>query len=201
MENNKSLLYIFTLVLGLVTGTCSNAAPITFQFVFSGASFGNTALAEGIITFEDTLLPNPGSTNLSTASPAILDLSVSVSGAGMGNGVFGLSDFLSVDWNTNGGALDFSNELVGQSTSGDPWGTQSFSSGEFNLISVNPSDIVSACFFFTLCVGFDSLNLVSMQAVPIPPALWLLGSGLVCLTGISRRRRHTIPDTQQKVAS
>jgi len=37
-------------------------------------------------------------------------------------------------------------------------------------------------------IGFDNITLGSMASVPIPPAAWLLGSALVGLFGLSRRR-------------
>ncbi len=93
-----------------------------FQFTFS-SPFG-PAQANGTITFESSLLPNPP-TNFVLPSAAVLDLNVTVTGAIAGNGSFGLGDFDDIPFNSPS-ALDFSRELVGQMTidgASHPWTT------------------------------------------------------------------------------
>jgi hypothetical protein len=45
---------------------------------------------------------------------------------------------------------------------------------------------------------FTTLPLFTVTAVPIPPAVWLFGSGLLGLVGIARRRRKTSPPLQRQ---
>jgi len=42
--------------------------------------------------------------------------------------------------------------------------------------------------FSTLEMGFDTTDLVPAAAVPVPPAAWLFGSGLLGLVGMARRK-------------
>ena len=142
----------------------------------------------------------------------ILDLSVTVSGASAGNGVFTLDEFTQVSYDSNGGTLDLGSELVGQPTDGLPWGTEiSGNSGEFNLFSV-PGHAPSGVWYFYL--GADrgdkeAMRLKSMSpgtaengsascdfgtSTPIPTinfwgkiALFLL---LTSLTGLALRQRN-----------
>lgn len=109
----------------------SAAEPITFDFTYAGT--GNHAVAVGYVTFEDSLLPNPGFFNPVLPHPAVLDLEVTVTGAAAGNGIFGLMDFTGLVWDTNGSLLDYSMDLVGQSTAVDSWGTLSGDGGDFTL--------------------------------------------------------------------
>jgi hypothetical protein len=121
------------------------AAPTRFDFTFQEVA--GAARATGYIVFETDLLANPGDSDIAIPDAAIQDLSVTVSGASSGNGTFGIADFCSVTFNTHGGTLDLSRELVGQPTSGDPWGTtvpppdraanggDESTSGDFNLFA------------------------------------------------------------------
>jgi|GEM_PF-1167411 len=116
-----------TFVLLFIFTNLSIAAPLRFDFLFE--QNGGTAQATGYIVFESTLLPNPGfgSYNIPDNTGTLLDLYVVVSGSSSanGNGIFTLNDFVGVEFSTGQLALDFSNELVGQPTDTDPWGTPS----------------------------------------------------------------------------
>ncbi len=107
----------------LVFSGLATSAPIKFNFIF--LEDGGTARTVGYIIYEDTLLSNPGNNSFGIPDAAILDLYAVVTGTSGGDGVFTLNnlDFIAVDFNTGGLALDFTRELVGQPTDGAPWGT------------------------------------------------------------------------------
>jgi hypothetical protein len=198
------------------------ASPVTFNFTFSGANLvpppqtaptnpkypdapkaasGNSAVITGSITFESTLLANPGLNDFMLPDPAVLALTATVSGASAGNGTFGLSDFNEVVFDTNGGTLDFNQQLVGQPTNGDPWGTPSGGAGgDFNLFRSTLS-APNGQFFFTLCANGgsgDCTNLISAinaaASTTSAPALnnWALLAlaGLLGLAGFAGLRRY-----------
>jgi len=49
------------LLIALLSATPAVAGPISFNFTFSGAAYGgNSSVATGIITFDGSLLANPG---------------------------------------------------------------------------------------------------------------------------------------------
>jgi len=93
--------------IGAVIALCSGSSLFppakadvfqTFDVEWSGASLGNSAAASALITFDLTTLPNPHSgvaagALIGPVTNFITALSLTVSGAGVGNGTFGLSDF------------------------------------------------------------------------------------------------------------
>lgn len=164
----------------LLLGSVANATPMTFHFTFQSST--SAAQAVGSITFEATLLPNPGCTDFSLPNPTVLALNVTVTGASSGNGTFTLSDFSDVAWCTYGATLDFNRELVGQPTSGDPWGTPSGNGGDFNLFGNAPAP--NGEWYFTLCAdggSEDCMELATMRLGAAAAAPALDGWGLILL--------------------
>ena len=130
----------------------------TFDLTWSGV--GNSAMATGQITIDTTLLPNPTAVFVALDITAdVTAFSITVSGASAGNGTFGLADFSSFDWGTNGATLDLTRELVGQPTigipgggsAGQPWGTNhqglagTFAHGSGIVGSVFGSGCITTC--------------------------------------------------------
>lgn len=194
------------------------AAPISFPFRFADPQ--SAAQAVGSITFESTLLANPGVLDVNLPDPSVLALSVTVSGSAAGNGTFGMADFSGVVFDTNGGTLDFGSQLVGQPTSGGSWGTPDGGSGDFNLFSGGissqarysaPSEAPAGLssppngvFYFTLGANGgdgEAMVLTSMggNGVPATPAASLpVGrgallaiAGLLAFSGLAALRRRS----------
>jgi hypothetical protein len=72
--------------------------------------------------------------------PFIQSLTITVTGADAGNGTFGINDFAMLSWSTGGAILDLTQQLVGQPTNIDPWGTPCAAAqqpicADFNLYS------------------------------------------------------------------
>jgi len=171
--------------LPLLIGPVAQAAPITFDLLWDGSPFGNTASALGSITLDRTTLPNPGFRLDTLANFGVTALSVTVSGASSGNGTFGIVDFDRLIWRA-GPPVDFTTELVGQA------GFQ-----DFNLFSAPFSGVPTGFGddFITDSRRGDAMRLTSMIAatpsetpVPVPATLALFGLGLLGL-GLRRRQR------------
>ena len=186
-------------LLGSFVTIAAQAAPITFNFSFDlpppllkpadGAAApanhypdfrgvvpnGNTTpRLSGSITLERSLLANPGANDFILPNPAVLALNVSVTGAVSGNGNFTLANFREVVFDTHGGTLDFNKQLVGQPTSGDPWGSPTSNGGDFNLFGATAGS-PNGVFYFTLGSSGgqgSAATLSSMLAVagPVGPA-------------------------------
>ena len=143
---------------------------------------------------------------------AILDLSFTVTGSAANDGTYDLSDYASVVFQTNGGTLDLSRELIGQTTNDEPWGTAAFgAAGDFNLFANQGGDqripdsytglggggaIPNGCWFFTLCTSNDSMLLVSfgpsLPPAPVPfTQPWSLGLVLMGMLTLVWMRRRT----------
>ena len=112
------------LAIALAAGPTLMVSPaiadvITFDLSYSGASFENSAVGTGFISFDNTVLPNTAVSlfNVSPATLGIVNFSISISNASSGNGTFGLSDFTADPngwvWRL-GGPLNLSANLVGQ---------------------------------------------------------------------------------------
>jgi hypothetical protein len=206
MRESKKAVALFGigLVVLLAAGSRADGAPMTFQVDWSGAPNGNGAVATALLTIDDALLPNPGSYINSTVLPSfILDFTITVSGATSGNGTFTLSDFGGTYWSTQGGTLDLTQQLVGQPTSGLPWGTTNDgNSGDFNMFALNPS-APSGTFFFQLTTAGgtgNTMNLTSFVEAPEPASLGLMLAGGLALGGFAAvRRREQLKTTQSEV--
>lgn len=107
------------LFIGLLSATAVARADSfeTYELTWSGARLGNTATATGLITLDLTTLPNPTSVDAVPVdiSGDITSLSMTVSGSGAGDGTWSMSSLTGTDWSTRGGALDMSEQLMGQS--------------------------------------------------------------------------------------
>jgi hypothetical protein len=164
----------------------ASAAVTVFNFTFSGASFGNTAVATGKISIDTALLTAHGDVFFEELSPIVTDLSLTVSGARSGNGTFGLADYdLWVLTGTQ--TLDLTTQLVGQGG----WG---ISNGDFNLFSFfgHAPSRYSARTLIADGGYSDNMRLTSFapdsaSVAPEPSRALLLAAGL---TGMMLRRRR-----------
>jgi hypothetical protein len=166
------LLAIFV-VCCLGVGSPVSGEDLGFIVTWSGAALGNGASATGRITIDDLILLNPGQNDTSINS-FVVDFTMTVSGASSGNGTFGLADFDRIVLQTGPGApgdlpLDLSQELVGQDTGTDPWGTQSAGGGggDFNVFAADPG-VPNGQIFFEVCTEGgtgDCMRLVSFTPV------------------------------------
>jgi len=98
----------------------------TFELTWSGASYQNSATATAQVTFDPSLIQNPGATS---GTAWIRGFSITVSGAPTGNGTWSKSDIHDFRLLTGPTALDFTQELVGQ----NGWATVSGSGRDFAL--------------------------------------------------------------------
>ena len=179
-----------------VTILCANelpAAVVQYNANWSGAPNGNTATATAVISIDTALVPNPGS-HLDSASIPLwfIDVQLTIQGATSGNGTFQKTDFQGMNWDTLAVALDLGQELVGQTTSGQPWGTTpgSSSSGDFNLFSsgASPNAPTGTSYFqLTPSGSSNTMNLTSFAPVPEPTSAMLVA--FATLTLAIRRRR------------
>lgn len=149
-----------------------SAAPVRFDFVFDDPN--STARSEGFIILEESLVTNPGNNTFVLPDPAVIDLQFTVTGSIDSDGQYDINDYVEIDFNTNGGTLDFSQPLIGQATNGQPWGTAfDGSAGDFNLFPTGGLNVKSGssydgnrgiqggppfgCTWFTLCEGLGQI--------------------------------------------
>jgi PEP-CTERM motif len=176
---------VLAIVIGLGLSSQANAGLISFDLNWAG--FQSPATATGMVTFDDTVLPNPGAIGFVTAATiGITDFMVTVIGASSGNGTFGLADFSGFVWNTGGSALDLTQELVAQ-------GLADFNVSPFccgGTPDLTAPEGVSPRLFSTNGGTGDLLYLTSMapKNVPLPATLTLFGLGLAGL-GWTRRKK------------
>lgn len=140
-----------TLITLLILSNIATAAPQRFDFTF--AENAGTGRATGFIVFESTLLANPGGGFYTLPNAFILDMQITVTGTATGDGVFTLSDYTDIAFNTGGIALDFSRDLFGQLTDFSPWGTsgqgtkasqiKGRTQPEFRLFSTQPKKLAN----------------------------------------------------------
>ena len=166
------------LTLGSVFSAAAPAAAQskTFSLSWSGASLGNSAAATGTITIDESRLNNPGINSSSQfaglpGNQFVTALDLTVSGSGVGDGHFSLSDFQTVILDTHGGTLNLNTSLIGQPTSEAGFGTtHDGSSGDFNLFSsqAGPNTPTGTNFFQLMTGGGSNDNIYLTQFTPNP---------------------------------
>ncbi len=191
---NRPLAGVAT-ALALFLGVASQqakAGAVTYAATWSGAPSGNTASATGLITLDTATLPNPGSYFSTVALPSfLLDLTITVSGAGAGDGTFTLSDFQGMYWDTGGGTLDLTTQLVGQPIGGgNTWGPGG--AGDFNFFNSAPGapNGVDVFLLATLGGNGDVMQLTSLAptTTPEPGSFSLILIGASTMAGFAGRR-------------
>jgi hypothetical protein len=221
--------------------SAAQAADITFKITWSGSYFFNTASAVGEFIIDSAALPNPGNTpssftvpNISIDNPTdptfnaispitslIKSLKLTVAGSGLGDGDYTLADYPDggVIWNTNGANLDFSKELIGQSTQGLPWGTivsappgtaystsyknPSNYGGDFNIF--DPPGCVPTgveTFVLATCSAKASdtklMRMTSFRAVPVPGAVFgIVVTGGLLTASLKRKKKVASPESTE----
>src|SRR5215471_2798072 len=102
----------------LLLGAVSQADVLQlYSLSWSGAPFGNSAAASGLMVLDLTTLPNP-SPNFQNVDILndIVSLSVTVSAASSGNGTWTKADLFMTYWWTGNVTLNMLKQLVGQPT-------------------------------------------------------------------------------------
>ena len=189
MKNIRSILLTSLCLFYGATTSASAAAFTVFNFTFSGVAEGNTAVATGQITLDPVML----SIGFNPLSPVVSGLSLTVSGASVGNGTYGLADYERIYWRDGGVTLDFNSELVGQGGWGDTVGSFELFT-DFGMPTLAPTGYGT----YTLMTGGmmammldngDKMRLTSFAPAAVPePSRALLGA-LGFLGLVLRRRR------------
>lgn len=93
--NPKNFLAASALTLFLSPGAFA-ATYSTFDFSYSGRSFGNSATVSGSLTVDSSMLPSLTDTVIDLPSSAVVALQMNVS-SNLGQTTYGLSDFQGLD--------------------------------------------------------------------------------------------------------
>ncbi len=184
---NKKIFLAVTAAF-LLNSTMAQAEVKTFNFTYSGQSWGNSAIATGFITLDTDFITSEPQKDLPVNQ--IVDLGMTVTNSGSGNGVFTKSDFSKI-WIHSISPLDFSRELVGQALEyGNQFGISN-SAGNFVLWGSNSSAPTPSYWNQMRTSNGNDMNLTSLTAA-VPEAdtsaMLLMGAGVMGF--IARRRRN-----------
>ncbi len=84
----------------------------------------------------------------------------------------------------NGNSMDITSVIASASP-----GSNGFFELEVSLMGVNSITFLADCNAFSPSCVDNEFSLAAINAVPVPAAVWLFGSGLIGLVGIARRRK------------
>jgi hypothetical protein len=184
------------LVAGLLlTAPAGSASVLTFDLVWSATP---PVAATGQLMVDNTAwaswIADPDGLDVASTDPGLVGFNMTISGAASGNGSFTKSDFDHFAIWGAGANFDYGQDLVGQPTLGDAWGTPDANSGDFNVFASAPAP--DGVFYFVLLTNGgtgDELQLTSFilesgSPVPEPGTLVLVGWGGLALL-IRRRSR------------
>jgi len=118
------------LLAAAATASLSEAAIFNLQW--SGAAYGNTAVATGTIDLDIGAMPNPVNQGGVGLPAWVNSINVTVSGAASGNGSFTTTDFERIIFRSSGFTLNLNAELVGQNG-----GLFTGVNGDFNIFNDN----------------------------------------------------------------
>jgi hypothetical protein len=194
-------------VLSVVIVTWSSALADVFQTYdveWSGSFLGNSASASGNMTLDLTTLINPtkpgglGGTGYYDIFSDISSLTITVTGATAGNGVYTRTDLCACSplssftyWSTNGDTVDMKGDVLAQLIE---------DGGDFNLFFASPGPQGSDVLSLTTDAGNgDPMAMTDFAPapgpVPVPePAAWVmmgLGFAGLALAGLGARRAAT----------
>ncbi|WP_411827873.1 PEP-CTERM sorting domain-containing protein [Luteolibacter sp. AS25] len=169
----KTTAFSAILIASLVQG--ADSAIVYFDAAWSGTALNSAAIATATVGIETSTLTG----NFHLIGIQYLDsITMTVSGASIGNGTFTKSDFNNFTFSSNN-ALDFTQELVGQTGFID-----------FNVHGAPPSP--NGTYNFKLWTNGtsngDEMELTSLAPVPEPSSAALLAGGVVFFLVASRRR-------------
>jgi hypothetical protein len=207
IEMKMKIVYGVLGLASLVAASLANAATVSLTPASNNVSLGDTfTLTVGGTEFAG--LATGGSVNLNwdanflSVDPTTISLATGFAADGISPGT--------LFWNTIGtptfgpGALDITATLEDSNIFGSPFPAVGpsfdFLSLSFTVIGapVVPSDVLisqGSGGFWQDDAGNDIIGVtygsatVTVNAVPVPAAVWLFGSGLLGLVGVARRRQ------------
>jgi MYXO-CTERM domain-containing protein len=192
-KNIRTLLPIAAFVLVTAFALPANAAQQTFDLVWTGDN-GSPAIANGVITFDPTLITK--SFSIQDITSNVTNFSITITGASSGNGTFGLSDFNKFTIDTDNTNLDFTKQLIGQPTASGTWGGPI--GGDFGIFS-NGSDPAAPESDANFTIGTESgvgdfLDLTSflpaVTSAPEPSSEAVIAIGALGVGGLALVRRR-----------
>ena len=189
----KINLALFALLF-MVVGTASAA---TMHLTTGTSTYTNSLLGD------DDVSGNPTASlgNILTVNPLAVDSDVLVSGRGVvryANEEFTDTFGITVDGTTSTFTLSTINpgvsldELSITGSDGSSWNVIGSNVTELSLITTLLSNVSYTIQIVGIGKTIGSTYDVTVQAVPIPAAVWLFGSALMGLVGVSRRKSTAV---------
>jgi len=165
----KNILSAVVVAAAMLASPVSQAALRTFGL--SGVSDTSSDVFNGSITFDTAVAPDVG-LNILTGITAF---ELHFTGSYVAD--FALADLTSAYWQS------ISNDFIHAGVS-IPWITFSANNGTDQLLAFNWNKQ------FANGIGYYTNNLThDVSAVPVPGAVWLMGSGLLGLMGLARKKK------------